>query len=401
MSFADNMSKGEVTMAVSKKQLRYEHYILKGKLRHNGFERWRYTFVGVNKTTGEERSFFIELYLVNPSISPKNPVLAQTSKLSLSNADLQYAMAGMESSRIASQEKAVQPSYVLVKAGIFGRDGKQFNHFMPSAQLQWNKAENEFRAGDCTFGDEHLTGYIRVTERELRESPELLCNAGAIDWNLHFEKHIASAPLHNKKDSFWIANGAKTVFAGVIHVNGVEYTVIPRKSSGYCDRLWGSALSSPSFHVSSSNLTSLITGRALTKSCFAVEGEYDGKLKLYVCHEGEILQIKDKIFDKITEVHDCFEMPVDADGEKLHWSVSVHRKRLVIDVDIFCKTAEMFVRDYEAPEGQRKLLKMLGGGTGFGEIRIYKKIKKNLELLEHAHVADALCEYGTIDEVGK
>ena len=25
----------------------------------------------------------------------------------------------------------------------------------------------------------------------------------------------------------------------------------------------------------------------------------------------------------------------------------------------------------------------------------------NLELLEHAHVADVLCEYGTIDEVGK
>ncbi|MBQ7158589.1 MAG: hypothetical protein IJS09_04060 [Treponema sp.] len=388
-------------MAVSKKQLRYEHYILKGKLRHNGYERWRYSFVGVNKITGEERSFFIELYLVNPAVSPKNPVLAQTSKLSLSNSDLQYTMAGTESARNASQERAVQPSYVLVKAGMFGYEGKQFNRFMPSAQLQWNKSESEFRIEECSFGDEHLAGFVRVTERELRESPELLCNTGAIDWNLHYEKHISSAPLYSKKNDFWIANGAKTVFAGVVHVDGVEYTVVPRKSSGYIDRLWGAGLPSPAFHISSSNLISIISGKPLVKSCFAINGEYDGALKLFVCHEGEVLQIKDRLFDKLTEVHDCFEMPVDADGEKLHWTVSVHRKRLVIDVDIFCKTEEMFVRDYEAPEGQRKLLKVLGGGTGFGEIRIYKKIKKNLELLEHAHVADALCEYGTIDQVGK
>ena len=401
MGNADNMRKGGFAMAVSKKQLRYEHYVLKGKLRHNGFERWRYSFVGVNKLTGEERSFFIELYLINPSISPKNPVLSQTSKLALSNADLQYAMAGTDSAQTASQERAVQPSYVLVKAGVFGGRGKQFNRFMPSAQLQWNKSECEFRIGECTFGDEHLTGFIRVTERELRESPELLCSAGAIDWNLHFEKHISSLPLYNKKNCLWIANGAKSVFAGVVHVDGEEYTVVPRKSSGYTDRQWGGLLSSPSFHISSSNLTSLISGRPLQKSCFAINGEYDGRLKLFVCHEGEVLQVKDTFLDKLTEVHDCFEMPVDADGEKLHWTVSVHRKRLVIDVDVFCKTSEMFVRDYEAPEGQRKLLKVLGGGTGFGEIRIYKKVKKNLELLEHAHVADALCEYGTIDQIGK
>ena len=401
MQCADNIGKGEFTMAVSKKQLRYEHYVLKGKLRHNGFERWRYSFFGVNKLTGEERSFFVELYLVNPSVSPKNPVLAQKSNLSLSEAELHRTMAGTDAAQNASREKFVQPSYVLVKAGMFGTEGKQFNKFMAAAQLQWNKSESEFRVGECSFGDEHLTGFVRVTELELRESPELLCNSGSMDWNLHFEKHISSVPLYNKKGNFWISNGAKTVFAGVVHVDGVEYSVIPRRSSGYTDRQWGNTLSSPLFHVSSSNLTSIISGRPLQKSCFAIEGEFDGKLKLFVCHEGEILQIRDKFLDKITEVHDCFEMPVDADGEKLHWSVSIHRKKLVLDVDVFCKTAEMFVRDYEAPEGQRKLLKVLGGGTGFGEIRIYKKVKKNLELLEHAHVADALCEYGTVDQVGK
>ena len=91
-------------------------------------------------------------------------------------------------------------------------------------------------------------------------------------------------------------------------------------------------------------------------------------------------------------------MPSDADGDKLHWTVSVHKKKLVIDVDIYCKTTEMFVRDYEVPQSSKKLLKVLGGGTGFGEIRIYKKTGQNLELMEHANVLDCICEYGTIDD---
>ena len=57
----------------------------------------------------------------------------------------------------------------------------------------------------------------------------------------------------------------------------------------------------------------------------------------------------------------------------------------------------MFVRDYESPAGGRKVLKLLGGGTGTGEIRLYKQIKKNLELIEHATVTNAVCEFGNIE----
>ncbi|MBQ6781282.1 MAG: hypothetical protein IJP62_08620 [Treponema sp.] len=388
-------------MAASKKYQRYEHYLLRGKLRHNGYERWHYSFVGVNNQTGEERLFFIELYVVNPAVSPKEAVIAQKSKLSMSNNDLQYTLAGTDSANSAAQEVLVQPSYVLIKAGVFGDHGKQFNRFLPSSQLQWNKSEAEFRIGECVFADDHLSGFVRVTPRDLHDYPEFLCNAGAMDWKLHFEKSIASAPLYKKKGSVWIPSGAKTLYGGVVHIDGAEYTVVPRKSSGYLDRQWGNVLKSPNFHISSSNLTSIISGRALPDSCFTISGEYEKELKLFVCLEGEVLEFKSSTFDKMVEVHDCSEMPPDADGEKLHWTVSIHKKKQVVDIDIFCKTSEMFVREYEAPEGNRRVLKVLGGGTGFGEIRIYKKMRKDLELLEHAHVADALCEYGTIDEVGK
>ena len=42
--------------------------------------------------------------------------------------------------------------------------------------------------------------------------------------------------------------------------------------------------------------------------------------------------------------------------------------------------------------------KILGGGTGFGEVRIYKKVKKNLELIDHINTLDVLCEYGSTDK---
>ncbi len=161
-------------MARAKKYQRYDHYLLRGKLCHNGFERWRYAFVGASKTTGEERAFFVELYLVNPAVSPKEPVLAQKSRLSLSETDLQYALAGTVSAQNAGAELAVQPSYALVKAGMFGADGKQLNAFFAPSKLSWHKNEAEFVVSNCTFGADRMTGAVRVAPSEIRERPEML-----------------------------------------------------------------------------------------------------------------------------------------------------------------------------------------------------------------------------------
>ena len=81
----------------------------------------------------------------------------------------------------------------------------------------------------------------------------------------------------------------------------------------------------------------------------------------------------------------------------LHWSVSLNSKLWVIDIDIFCNTSEMFLRDYESPEGERKVMRVLGGSTGYGKICIYKKQKKALELIEQAEIKKCLCEYGNIE----
>jgi hypothetical protein len=388
-------------MANSKISKRFDQYILRGKLRQEGFERWRYVFSAVSKITGHERKFFIELYIVNPAISPKVAVISQKSRLAISEADLQYALAGSDSAAHANDEIDVKPSYVLVKAGIFGEGGKQINKFYSSAQLSYVKSTGNFKVGDCIFGSKELLGSVLVTAQELRVRPELLCNVGSMDWDLKFERTIENQPLYNRKNILWIPIGAKALFSGSVHFDNQEYVVVPKTSNGYIDKAWGGQLNSPYFHISSSKLMSIISGRQLLNSCFVLEGEFDGKLCAIIDFDGEkyIIQNK-KIFKKDAIIHDCSRIVDNAEGEKVHWSVSIHNGKFVIDIDVYCKEKELFVRDYEIPQGKRSLLKVLGG-IGNGEIRVYKKVRKNLELLEHANINDAVCEFGQTEEVGK
>lgn len=388
-------------MAKSKINKHFDQYILRGKLRQEGFERWRYVFTAMNKLTGRERKFFIELYIVNPAISPKVAVISQKSRLAISEADLQYALAGTESAAHANDEIDVKPSYVLVKAGIYGEDGKQMNKFYASSQFAYVKNTENFKVGDCLFSSKGLSGSILVTAQDLRVKPELLCNAGSMDWDLKFERAIENPPLYNRKNYVWIPIGLKTLFSGSLHVDNQEFVVLPKSSNGYIDKSWGGRLNSPYFHISSSNITSIISGRQMLNSCFALEGEFSGKLCSIVELEGETYCVENrKIFKKDVIIHDCSQISDSLEGERVHWSVSIHKGKYVIDIDIYCNGKEMFVRDYEMPQGKRCLLKVLGG-TGKGEIRVYRKVHKNLEILEHATINDAICEFGQTEEVGK
>ena len=388
-------------MANSKVNKRFDQYVLRGKLRQEGFERWRYVFSAFSKATGQERKFFVELFIVNPGISPKVAVLSQKSRLALSESDLQYALAGTASAAHANDEIAVLPSYVLVKAGVFGSNGKQMNKFHASSMFSFIKNTETFKVGDCLFRSNALSGSVVVSSQDLRIRPELLCNAGAMSWELKFERIIECSPLYNRKHYLWTPLSVKSVFSGTVHLDEEEYVVLPKSSNGYIDKSWGISPNSPYFHISSSKMTSIISGKQMLNSCFSLEGEFGGKLCAYLNFEGEKYTVENRgIFKKDAIIHDCSQMGDSSDGDRVHWTVSIHKGRFVIDVDLFCKGKEMFVRDYEMPQGKRCLLKILGG-VGTGEVRVYKKIGKNLELLEHANVYDAICEFGQTEEVGK
>ncbi|MBQ0050843.1 MAG: hypothetical protein KBT11_02130 [Treponema sp.] len=389
-------------MADIKVNQHLDQYVLRGKLRQEGFERWRYVFTAVNADTNQERKFFIELYIVNPGVSPKVAVIGQKSRLAVSESDLQYALAGTAAAQNANEELAVKPSYVLIKAGSYGKAGKHFNKFIASSQFTVIKNAGTFKAGECMFGQNSLSGSISVNSQELRIKPELLCDAGSMEWDVKFERNILSEPMYKKGDSFWAPFGLKTLYSGTVTLNGQEYLITPKTSFGYSDKSWGSGVFNPYFHLSSTKLTSIISGKSMLNSCFAIDGEFENSLKGILFLEGEVFKIGEKkLFRKTSLIHECTQMPGKEGEEKVHWMVSTQNGKYVIDIDVYCNANEMIVRDYEIPQGKRSLMKILGSGSGTGEIRVYKKLGKNLELLEHANIYDAVCEFGEIEVIGK
>ena len=389
-------------MAVSKKIQRFDQYLLRGNLRAEGFERWRYVFNGVSKETGQNRIFFIEMYLVNPALSPDSAVIAQKTRVSEINDDIQYALAGTPSALNFASDVVVKPSYILVKAGTLGRNGKQLNCFLPSSELSWNREVGALKASNFEFSTDVISGAIEVTEQNLQSNPELVCNSGLISWNLHMQKCIVSKPFVHKKNETWFLSGLKAEFIGSINCDGDEYTVTTKESFGFHDKMWGAAFSKQFFHLSASRLADIISGKVLLNSAFAVEENSDGKIMFELNLENEIYRFDNSsFFKKCREEHDCNQGPSENQHEKLHWSLSVNKGRIIIDVDVYCNADELFVRDYEIPQGNRTILKVLGGGTGHGEIKIFKKVKQNLEMIHHIGIYDCVCEFGKPETIGE
>ena len=377
-------------MAVSKKNARNNAYKLKGKLRKDGFDRWRFFFNGQSKTSGEERCFYIELYILNPLVSPSAEFFGFKPE-ETETESLQNVLASTSDESADSK----QPSYVAVRAGELGRICKQVNSFYPAKDLLLNKKKFGIKLGNCVFSDTSLQGAVSLdTESKLRHC-EYFSDSGSFSWDIKYEKQIDFETPYLDKSFNWSTTGTRTLYSGTFTADGEEFTVLPKPSAGYADKNWGSNFPLPWFYVASSNLTSIITGKTLSRSCFAIEGCFSNKLCAYTSIEGNKLSfIPGKAFHTYSVTWECTEAPADEEGKKLHWSASIHDKHFIIDIDIFCKTDELFVRDYEIPDGHQKLFKVLSGGTGTGEIRFYKNVNRSIELIEHAHISHALCEYG-------
>ena len=81
-------------MAISKKSTKINRYMLSGAQKKSGVNTWRYVFTGVENTTGQERRFFIELSMLNPFLSPSEPVLGYKNRVKIQPEDLQNVLAG-------------------------------------------------------------------------------------------------------------------------------------------------------------------------------------------------------------------------------------------------------------------------------------------------------------------
>ncbi|MBP3709027.1 MAG: hypothetical protein J6I73_01250 [Treponema sp.] len=386
-------------MASSQKIINCSKFKPNNALKKNGIIWNRFVFTGLEVSTGAERLFFIELEMLNASLATENPILGFKTRTKISEEDLQYALAGTKAAHDLQAESIVTPSYVAVRAGAFGRGAKQICNYYSLKNVSGGFKLSPIEAGPCVFSDDRLSGSVSCSSTELIQHPEYLCDEGEVRWDLRYEIQFAFPQKYKEKNEAWIPAGAKTSFAGSISFDGHDYRVVPKSSCGYIDINFMRTLPAPYFHMSSSNLTSRISGKTLFNSCFVVQGLYADRLALVVKLEDIDVTISAKeIRSSSKPLWSCAEMPADEEGDKLHWSVSADTKKWVVDIDVTCYTSQLFVRNIELPEGKRRVMKLLAGGTGVGEVRLYRHVGKNLEIIEDAHIAGALCEFGQAEE---
>ena len=199
-----------------------------------GYDWWWHSFTARHAETGEERAFFIEFFACNPASGGDKPVFGQLPE---------------------NRAKGVKPSYLMVKAGSWGRDAAQLHRFFGwnEVKLDWG-VPYSIEAGDCFAGETELRGSVEIAPEEARTHPEWMCDSGSMQWELKIDKRIAynvgygaSAPMRKAQafEMFWHAEGMKSAYEGTVVWNGERYLVTPETCYGYADKNWGKNFTSP------------------------------------------------------------------------------------------------------------------------------------------------------------
>lgn len=370
---------------------------LSGTKKKFGINYWRFFFNGVETISGAEQMFFVELEMVNPWLSPSEVLLGFKPRVKLTADDLQYALAGTQSAQNLNTEQIVQPSYCSLRVGMLGKVSKQLCYYFPIKDCVFNMKPFELQIGNKCFTDNKISGFLSLSQEDNAAHPELLSDSGYATWDLSYEIMSQSLNGYDNANMRWFPHGLNTIFTGKVSFDGTDYIVDTRCCNGYVERFWGLNTPEPWFHISTSSLSSEIIGKTLLNSSFAIQGIFDDR----VAFQGkfEDLEIKfsaDSSKRQYTAIWDCTQMPEAENPEEnlLHWSVSLNNKTWVLDIDVYCRIKDLYNRKLELPDGSRKILNLLEGATGYGEIKLYKHIGNTLEQIEHAKLTKVVCEFG-------
>jgi tocopherol cyclase len=287
-------------------------FMLRGALRKKGYDWWWHNFVGVNPLTGEERSFFIEYYVINPALSPEQVVLGQDP---------------------AAKKAGKRPCYAMLNVGSWGKNKKQLHQYFALKDCHFSKTKEEVAFGDNTLSETHLQGSVQVNKEEA-EDPAHLSDEGSMSWDLTLSKEVAFNVGYgasrffrslNAFEMFWHAEGMKSVYSGKIVYDGIPYLVTPETSYGYADKNWGKDYTSPWVWFSSCDIRSNITGKTLTDSVFDLGGgrpkafgiALKGKILIDFYYEGKDYEYNFSKFWKRSSV----DFHCQEEEKQIHWSV--------------------------------------------------------------------------------
>ena len=375
-----------------KKYLSKNKYMLKGAIKRKGYDWWWHSFTAYHKITGAPKAFFIEYVVINPNKSQKYPVYGQTDVERL-----------FDSRAVGS----IRPSYVMIKAGTWGKDAKQIHNFYSTDGLIVGKKQLSISIGNCTLTENSLVGSVNMPSSEAAAHPEYMSDSGYMTWNLKLDKQIpfnvgyGTSWFFRKLRAFemyWHAQGVKTQYSGVVTLDGEEYVVYPEKSHGYADKNWGSAYTKPWVWLTSCNLKSQISNQVMKNSCFDIGGgcpkifgiPLKRRLLVFLKTEDNVYEFNFSKFWKPSKVKFDFTETEDS----LHWFVSAENKKYLLDVDVYCPKSETLFMNYESPLGRKDFEKLWNGGTGYGSLKLFRKRRGTLEIVEDIVANNCGCEYG-------
>lgn len=359
-----------------KPDLRKNQYMLQGKFQKRGYDWWWHSFTGTDVETKEEKTFFIEFFIVNPKLMQLEPVL------------------GME------QRK---PSYLMIKCGAWGKEPVQLHRFFSMKDVTVTKFPIEIEAQNCYLSEERLKGFVKVE----KPNEENMTDAGEMSFDLKINKSLpynvgyGTSALFRKLKAFqmyWNVSGMKTGYTGNITLNGRTYQVQDETSYGYADKNWGSDFTSPWVWLSSNHIVRKSTMKEVSNSAFDIGG---GRPKVF------FIPFKRKLLGAYAL--DEYKMEFNFSkfwhrtktrfqfGETkkcCRWIIEQKDRKHKIVTRIECPKEEMLWVHYESPDGMRKHKKLWNGGTGYGSIEIYEKNAGSYQLKDEFICDHVGCEYG-------
>lgn len=375
----------------NKSDIQRNAFQLTGPLSKKGYDWWYHSFTAHNAETGEAKSFFVEYFLCNPALGGSKPVFGQLPK---------------------NKAESKRPSYLMVKAGTWGKDAVQLHKFFSwKDSTVLREAPYSIGVPGCTAGEKFITGRIEVIPEEVAEHPEYMCGSGSMSWNLKVVKKVAfnvgygAGKIFRRLNAFemyWHAEGMKSEYSGTVIFNGVTYIVDPKTSYGYADKNWGSNFTSPWVWLSSCNLTSLVSGKKLNDTVFDVGGgrpkvfglPLNRKLLSAMWYEGKEYEFN---FSKFW-THTRTKFECNETDDEVIWQVKQESKNAAIEYEVTCKKNEMLLINYESPDGMRRHNRLWNGGTGVGTIKLYSKVSGRFVPLDTMKAENIGCEFG---EYGK
>lgn len=351
-----------------------------GRQARQGYDWWWHSFTAEDAETGEPKPFFIEFFTCNPALGAKKPIYEP------------------------------KPSYVMVKAGTWGRGG---DPTQDAAQLHrffaWRHASIksrvpfDIRAYNCHLTETETSGSVLVKPEDAKSHPEWMSDAGYMSWKLKIRKKVAfhvgygaSALMRRLQlfEMFWHAEGMKTEYEGEVIFNGRKYIVRPETCYGYADKNWGRDFTSPWVWLSSCNLTSEITGKKLNNSVFDIGGGrpkigpliLNRQLLSDFWYEGRDYEFNfSKFWTGCRTRFECHETDT-----QIVWHVEQRTWLNRMVTDITCEKKDMLLVRYQSPDGARRHQRLWNGGTGQGTVSLYRRGR----LIDRLHADNVGCEFG-------